>query len=268
MRPARLATVVAFVLVGAAAGAHPLGASAQDGPYVGAEVNAAFSPALGVDGFGNAWNTLCRRGSGRTPCDGTGSPGARGRDDVGAGMGTVVGLVAGYRFGRLRVEGEYFHRTAAYGGGTSGVPGGGVTRIGLERELDASAHNAFANVHWELGRSASRYTPYVGLGAGLAFVSTAYELEAEWPRDVGVRERRWGDDDGYELEFAESELRFGYQAMAGLDYAPWDRTTLGVKVRWMGLAGSGSGASSPTHPVNAGGFPSFSVGIGARFRFD
>ncbi len=258
-------------------GAYPHGASVQDGLYLGAELNAAFSPSLSVDGFGDAWNALCRRSEADAPC-GAGSPGTRWRDEVGAGMGTVVGLVAGYRFGRLRVEGEYFHRTAAYGGGTPTVLDGDAAWVEVERELDAAAHNAFANLHYELGRQGSPYAPYVGVGAGMAFVSTALELEAEWPRGTGVRGRRRGDDDWcereYELELASSELRLGYQAVAGLDYALRNRTTLGLKVRWTGLAPSGSRSSgagrgsSAVHPVNAGGFSSFGVGLGAKVRID
>lgn len=106
----------------------------------------------------------------------------------GAG-GLMSGAAIGYRFGRLRIEIEYFHRDTEYDQTVSVLAGGGSVEEKLAAELQRAEHrigsltsrNLFANLLFDF-ENRSTLTPYVGFGVGRA--AAAMDFGALWARNL------------------------------------------------------------------------------------
>ncbi len=173
------------------------------------------------------------------------------------GTGILAGLSLGYRMGNFRAEGEYFFRNAIhdstdvpYGPATGYDPG---TDDGFQTVQDAVddvlSHNFFANLYYDF-RSDSKFTPYLGIGVGFAKVSLAYRTF--WHRTNDLDNITVFDTEGLtgaDLAKAKdlnnslagtttadrarlSDVLFGYQVLAGVDYQVSDPVSLGLKFRW------------------------------------
>ena len=168
------------------------------------------------------------------------------------GIGMIGGFMIGYRTGGLRFEAEYLHRYM----GDDTQPIGGTTSASLldknsewstdhpphEWIGDFRAHQFFANVYYDFLND-SRWTPYVGGGAGLAVTKLSYYAQftrkpdaeylqiaftPDWP-DV-AKSAAAGTASILDTEI--SETVFGFQGLAGVDYALSERTSVGVTFRW------------------------------------
>lgn len=122
-------------------------------------------------------------------------------------FGYDIGLVGGYDFGQnYRVEAEWSYRS------NNADPG----------SLDTNV--VMGNVYFDVPFRNSRFVPYIGVGAGIAFISAG---------DMVVNGSR--EDD--------VNATFGYQAMAGLAYDISDNVTAGIEYRFLdtteGDVGSG-----------------------------
>ena len=241
---------------------------AKDGFYLGMDVGVAVAPEMDVQTGGlDDWSET---GS-DTRCDATINPDrlqgehctgeARAwaaNESFDGGSGILAGLAVGYRLGSFRVEGEYFYRGTRYnstaepdfdgwrpshsreygGGGAMQEYGGGV-----EDAVDnLMSHNVFANAYYDF-RSDSKFTPYLGIGIGLARVSVDYRTR--WHRtrnadDINVFDRTLpGGELNEKLagalsndETTMSDTLFGYQALAGVDYQVSEPFTIGLKFRY------------------------------------
>ena len=103
--------------------------------------------------------------------------------------------------------------------------------------------------------SGSKWTPYVGLGAGWARVRMQYQRQLlrktvdegylDVAPDVPQAQRGFGWDEGSWLEWRENaagttssmdtklaDTLFGFQLLAGLDYELTDLASIGIKARW------------------------------------
>lgn len=250
---------------------------AKDGVYMGMDLGVAVAPDMDVQTGGfDDWTTdaapetfsgvLCDQtifGDVQTPQGACGEDPAKwgpANESFDGGSGILAGLAVGYRLGSFRVEGEYFYRGTRYGStdepgfpnadgtvwypssskqyGGDGATGGG----GAEDAVDnLMSHNVFANVYYDY-RSDSKFTPYVGVGLGLAQVSVQYRTR--WhrnpngdeintikpPYDVALNQRLAGllTHD----EATMSDTLFGYQALAGVDYQVSEPLTIGLKFRY------------------------------------
>ncbi len=168
--------------------------------------------------------------------------------------GVLAEEAAGYRFSRrFRVEGEYLFRAAEYDQTAPIGSSGGVSFAKLEGEIvraeerigDLSSHNLFANMYFDFPNE-SRFTPYVGAGAGVGF----HELDwgSVWARNLDPRRITSGQNESipdYE-QFRErlagsttseqtelSDTIFGWQVLFGGDFTLTESVTLGVKGRWV-----------------------------------
>ena len=113
---------------------------------------------------------------------------------------------------------------------------------------DVLSHNFFANLYYDY-HSDSKFTPYVGIGIGLAKVSVDYRTL--WQRSTnpdehrGLRDREGHgtpDEAGIALnqklraltydQAKMSDTLFGYQALAGVDYQVSEPLTIGLKFRY------------------------------------
>ena len=173
------------------------------------------------------------------------------------GSGILAGLSVGYRMGNFRAEGEYFYRGTAYDSTDCPVDlKSGWTPCGNEEYEDTEdgvdnvlSHNFFANLYYDY-RSDSKFTPYVGIGIGLARVSVGYRTLWQRTTDPAkVADFETEKDDGTPDEVGialnqslagtttydrakMSDTLFGYQALAGVDYQVSEPLTIGLKFRY------------------------------------
>ena len=247
-----LKTGVVSLLVCLAFFAQPCRALAQDGFYVAMDPGFAAAPGLEVAATNNDWPTRCdlitnpAQAETDGACDETPPP-TFWANDVDGGRGTMTALASGYRWGRVRIEGEYSHRTATHNDLS-------FTRIGDDPELttktdqeietadggvdDVLAHGLFANAYYDFA-AGSRVVPYIGVGAGAARLSLDYF--SRWKRndnpdeidtftDPILRARLSGTTSIGRTKLSDTVL--GYQAIAGIDYQVSALFSLGVKLRW------------------------------------
>ena len=228
-------------------------ALAQTGAYVQTDLGIAVAPALAVHGTDNDWGTKCDllinlNGVEVTnECD-AGPAASSWINRFGGGSGVQSGIAIGYDWGRVRVEGEYFHRVTSY---EDRVPPDIFDDVSLdkrEQEIewavgavdDLRSHDVFANVYYDLRGEDSTWNPHVGFGIGAERASLDYA--SYWKRnddpariatfvDPALRARLAGTTTIGAARL--SDTLFRYQVLAGVDYRIGDPLWLGLKVRWL-----------------------------------
>ncbi len=209
---------------------------------------------MNVTGTDNDWSTKCdliiNSAEVETGDDcAVAPPPTQWVNELGSSLGMVTGLTLGYRWERVRAEGEYLYRATTYDERSATRIGDVETLNKADQELeiadggidDVLSHNLFGNAYYDFA-SSSRFTPYVGFGVGVAHVSLDYF--SRWKRN---------DDPDVITTFADRALReklagtttigigklsdtlLGYQALVGLDYRVSDGFTVGVKARRVGF---------------------------------
>ncbi len=215
-------------------------AAGMDGWYGGLELGMAMSPEITISGQDNDF-----QGSSNA-CDGFigGDPGhsgcaARGNTWENAfdgGTGILSGLTFGYRLGSIRIEGEYFYRTAGYDHENTPTIAGlseeklNELGVGINSSVhlgDLASHSLFFNVYYDIPIG-TKFRPYVGAGAGYSSISFAYA--ANFTRSVDLDPPVAGTTTVAKETFSDDG--FSYQLLAGVDYLLNDRVTLGLKLRW------------------------------------
>ena len=218
---------------------------AKDGFYMGMDLGVAIAPDMDVKTGGlDDWSRsddpffLCDASlypeGARDRCRDTPFPWGPMDESFDGGTGILAGVALGYRMGNFRAEGEYFFRNANHD--STDVP----TEQGYEPRNDPNfedvedgvddvlSHNFFANLYYDF-HSDSKLTPYLGIGIGFAKVSVEYRTY--WERKTDTRT---GEISGKITSDSAklSDVLFGYQALAGVDYQVSDPVTIGLKFRW------------------------------------
>ncbi len=168
------------------------------------------------------------------------------------GRGLASGIMVGYVAGGVRLEVEYLHRYL----GDDTQPLGRTTSAALQGKSsewsagqlphewigDYAAQQFFANAYYDF-RNASAWTPYVGAGIGMAATELSYyaqfirkseaeyllvEFDPDWP----VAAKRAAAGTASIIDTKAATTVFGYQVLAGVDYALSLRTSIGVTARW------------------------------------
>lgn len=233
----------------------PNSAAGQGGWYIGMDLGPSLVPQAALSAMDNDWSTKCDLINNPNQIEAGGEcsvqpPPAMWENEVDGGTGILASLALGYGWRSLRVEAEYFHRTATYGDATPVRIGDVITQGKADQELEAVdsridgliGHNFFANAYLDIG-SGPDYAPYVGLGAGLAAISVDYFNR--WKRNDDPNLIATFDDPAMKARIAgttsiaggrRSDVVFGYQVLAGVDRRLSEVVTLGVKLRWTMLA--------------------------------
>ena len=175
------------------------------------------------------------------------------RNRFGSAGGHLLGLAAGWRLRpNVRLELEYFHRDSGYDETSPvGAFGSGTSAEKLAREIVSAtervggvrSHNVFANLYYDFP-PAGAFTPYLGAGAGFGFTDLRYR--SLWRRNADPELIRTGAGLPNAAEVREnlagtysdardtlSDTLFGFQLLAGADYALDADTALGLKARWV-----------------------------------
>lgn len=156
------------------------------------------------------------------------------------GEGVLAGVQVGYALNALRLEVEFYRR------GQSGallpliVPGDAKQAEFVERNekiSDFRADNLFANLFYDFhGMFSPDMTPYLGVGAGLTRQRMFYSAasirtsDRERMRQLGRNSHAAGL-----ASLADATLSdriFGFQFLAGVDYAVDERFSAGLKLRY------------------------------------
>lgn len=229
--------------------------AAQQGRYFEVSLGPVAAPGLHVVGSDNDVGTRCdliinpARVETNGECD-VPPPETSWFNEVGGALGILTGVTAGYAARRVRLEAEYLFRTVAYDARVPTVIGDAVTLDKADQELevadggvgDVSAHHLFANLHFHLAPE-SRLRPYVGVGAGAARMSLDYF--SRWKRNDDPATITTFVDPALKAKLAGtttigegrlSDSMFGYQLLAGADYAATDDVSFVLKVRRVALA--------------------------------
>ena len=230
-------------------------------------------------------------------CSPSALPGRATKFDLGTGL--LAGANLGYVFHDFRFEVEYFRRQQSGGSSDLNVPNDPKQDEFIERSERVStfrADNFFANVYYDLHNVLpAKFTPYLGAGLGVMHVRMDYS---------GASIRTSDRDTLYELgrnrhaaglaslaDDVLSDTIFGYQWIAGLDYAWSERSSIGFKFRygdafndfkngnnaWTPLRGHAStvgrpgtpGADLPIHyAIKAKDLSFFGISLNFKYFFD
>lgn len=275
------------LLILPAALALALPAAAQTGPergsgfYLRAEAGLNFAPGVGLHTIDDDRASRCDEfiNPGYAGLEGCTDPdrtinavdewGSDFSDTGGVLLGAAVGRALGTRW---RVELEYLFREADYDESAAIIsPGGRPYAEIFGRELpraeerigDLTNHVLFANVYLDFPGN-SRLTPYLGVGAGVAFAAMDYgalwlrsddpalmETASGLPNEATVRRNLAGT-----ATVARDRLRdelFGFQVVLGVDYRVSESLMVGLRGRWAEfdtLQGGGGYESLRSHTSN------------------
>ena len=226
-------------------------------------------------------------------CEPRNLPSSASEFDLGTGL--LAGVNIGYaRFGPIRVEVEYFHRRHDGEKVSLFVPGDPKQKEFSVRDEEIGrlrTDNFFANLYYDfLNPGASALTPYVGVGIGMSRVEIDYSATSirrgvdalralNPPRHPGAANLvSHGNED-------LSDWLWGYQLIAGLDYALTKKRLLTLKLRhgknlqdfrddgnlWRSLRGHASTVAPGGAPVHYGisaRSPLFwALSLGLKFYF-
>lgn len=228
-------------------------ATSLDGWYLRTNLGFAVAPGLTVNARDNDWGTRCDKlsnpGLAETRPDECASapPPAEWTHEVGSGNGVQSVVALGYTWHGLRFEGEYLYRTTTYsrGEGESQILDA-VIQEKQQQELeivdggleDLLSHSVSANVYYEI-KSNSPYTPYFGVGVGLAATSLDYYGRFKRNDDPAAISTFLHPERKARLagtttigRHKMNDLLAAYQAVVGVDYALSDNLGIGAKVRW------------------------------------
>ena len=249
---------------GAALGAALLllaaSAEGRDGFYLGAELGLADAATLESSVSGVNHPTRCDRllyggnppaFTATDPVCTDSTPRSLTNNGFELDTGFAAGLAAGWRRGAWRFELEYLHRQ--HGGETRPLrtPAANTALAGksaewaetpTERVSKFRADQLFANVYRDFA-GASKWTPYLGAGLGFAETRLRYSnrfLRKSLPEYADIAGTGLTAADrppaaagtlSY-LDTKVEETLFGFQLLAGADYALAERTSIGAKARW------------------------------------
>ncbi len=231
----------------------------RSGFYVGLEMGAPFPSAVDSTVTGVSHPTRCDRllypASISPPDDAAcrdNTPAVMAANTLAPDPGFSSGVTFGYMAGGPRFEVEYLNRyqgddVQPLGGAESAVVADKNTEWSRDAPLeewigDYHAHQVLANVYYDF-LSDSSWTPYVGAGVGGSATEVSYytqvtrkpeaeylqiEFDPDWPEAA----KRAAAGTTSILDAKADGTVFGFQLLAGLDYAWTERTSLGGKARW------------------------------------
>ena len=296
----------AFALAAAAAAfAPPAGA---EGRYWGADVGAAFGSGVestrtnvGVPTNCDQWLTpAATLPDGRTVplplsdpyCGGGPRPLPARAVSFDLDVGAFVGLCAGIGRGPWRFEIEAFHRSQGGEKRPLVVPGDDKQVEFVERSEEigkASASGLFANVHYEFAPD-RRFAPSLGVGLGALRVGLDYEATSiRNPDPAALLALQRNPNAAGTVSRADAALTdtlFGYQVVAGVDYALREGRAFTVKLRYVDAFGEFADGGKPWRPlrnhestvapggapihygIEAGELGFWAISAGLRFAFD
>ena len=202
----------------------------------------------------------------------------------------IGGLHVGYAYGRLRFEGEYVLRSNSGEQLDLVVPGDPKQEEFTQRteEIDDLRGDLlFANLVVDASGRSARFRPHFGAGFGAMWMRMEYTGVSVRNEDRAVLLALGRNPNAAGLRsVGEATLRdrlWGWQAIAGLDFAATDRLAVTVRFRYLDAFGTfeapgnrwnplrghessvGPGGEAITYDIGAEGFGLWAGTLGIRF---
>ena len=228
-----------------------VGASERQGFYFGADIGVSVPNDLESTRTNNGIGTNCDQwlaadtlNDGTTvplpleQCSPRALPKRATKFDLGTGL--LAGVNLGYALRDLRLEAEYFRREQSGERSALNVPGDPKQAEFVERSEkigDFRADHFFANVYYDFHNVLSaKFTPYLGAGLGVMRVQMDYSGASIRTNDRSTLQALGRNRNAAGLASLADEVLsdtlFGYQWIAGLDYAWSERFSVGLKFRY------------------------------------
>lgn len=294
----RLSVPAAAAVLVASAGA----AFAQNGFYIGADIGAGGAGALSSTRTNHGVSTNCDQWLARATlpdgttvplpldqCAASALPSSPSEFTLGR-AGLLGGAHAGYAFGRLRFEGEYFRRANSGEQLDLVVPGDPKQAEFTQRteEMDNIRGDLFfANLVIDASGRSARFRPHFGAGFGAMWMQMEYAGVSVRNADREVLLALGRNPNAAGLRsVGEAALRdrlWGWQVIAGLDIAATDRVAITARMRYLDALGTfeapgnswnplrghdssvGPGGEAITYDIGAEGFGLWAATVGVRF---
>ncbi|MCY3727689.1 MAG: outer membrane beta-barrel protein [Nitrospira sp.] len=165
-------------------------------------------------------------------------PGRPNNFDLGTGF--LAGVNLGHAWRDFRLEAEYFRREQSGERLALNVPGDPKQAEFVERSekiSDFRTDNFFANVYYDFHNMLSaKFTPYLGVGLGVMRVQMDYSgASIRTNNETTLRDLGRNRNAAGLATLADevlSDTLFGYQWIAGMDYAWSERFSVGLKFRY------------------------------------
>lgn len=280
-------------------------AVAQDGFYIGADLGAGRARPLSSTRTNHGVSTNCDQWLGQATlpdgtvvplpldqCAAAALPASPSEFTLGR-AGLLGGARAGYAFGRIRFEAEYFRRANSGEQLDLVVPGDPKQAEFTQRteELDNIRGNlVFANLVLDASGRSARLRPHVGAGFGAMWMEMEYAgVSVRNPdREVLLSLGRNPNAAGLR-SVGEATVRdrvWGYQVVAGLDFAATDRVAVTARMRYLDALGTfeapgnswnplrghdssvGPGGEAIVYDIGAEGFGLWTATVGLRFHLN
>ena len=240
-------------------------AIADDGFYLGMDLGMTVSPDMKIatggedDWSGTPESGRCDRTvnpagvqTETVPCADDPRPWGPMFETFDGAVGIMTGAVAGYRWRMFRVEAEYVYRNTNVRSiavpTTATYDPRNETQLAFVRDRvdNVSGHHGFFNVYYDHALT-DRWTPYIGVGVGVAQVDIHYStawVRSDDPADIQVFDPSTPEGLALNTKLAGTcscdrtimqDTLLGYQVLAGLDYRLTEQITMGLKARWVDL---------------------------------
>lgn len=152
--------------------------------------------------------------------------------------GAFLGFQLGYRFNQnIRAEIEYMYRIHNEGDVENAFAGDSKDaelQVGEQGISGLSSHSSMVNVYWDFINE-SKYTPYIGFGAGASRMRLDYDAtfaRHAGPGNINSAPREAAATTTYGRN-ALRDTVFTWQLLAGVDYEIDANWAIGVKARYI-----------------------------------
>lgn len=176
------------------------------------------------------------------------------QSDNNFGLGLALGMDLGYYYDLpVRLELEYAYRSKAkFGEGPSAVYSDGLTYT-ASHNFEVKAHSVMVNAFYDFNNQ-SVFTPYIGGGLGLAYLSTDYHS-------------RISNGLSGAINTSNNDWNFAWNVGGGVTYHFSDSMALDLGYRYVDLGSAGSGSSSVNNYVGSSSLDYTAHEIGLALRF-
>ncbi len=247
-----IVSAVVLLLPVANATASEMQGSARRGFYVGADIGVAIPHDLKSTRSNTGIPTNCDQWlDGHTFSDGGTVPLPLSEcaprrlpsspNNFNLDTGFLAGISIGYALhNNFRIEAEYFHQRPNGERSSLTVSDDPKQAEFVERSEqigDVRTNNIFANIYYDFTHMLSpRVTPYLGFGLGVTHTEIQYSATSIRTSDrstlIGLGRNPDAAGTASRANETLSDTTFGYQVMAGLDYALSKRFLAGIKLRY------------------------------------
>ena len=292
-----LAILIAYTILGS----HS--SYARDGFYIGSDMGINFASSLDLFYSDNDLPSRCDQVLFDSDADtGSACPSGDSLSSSFSGAdGIMAGMFGGYKYKDFRLELEYLYRNSNYNedANVNSANGQSLEKLtgeisqAVDRINQARSNNIFANVYYDIPVN-SRFSPYLGVGAGVSVTDFGYsftftrntdpdEIDESSVPDGSMEQRTTLAGTSSTLDTTLTDTIFTFQVLGGVDYWLSNNLALGVKGRWVWFdsfsdsatldqlrshePNNGPGTDTVVADVNIDSFHMYGVTLNLKYMF-